>query len=115
MASIAIMSPVAVTVMILMVAIVLPVTGRIFPGIPVVSDEIDPLATGVVSVAMFVPVLGVPRRDAQIDWRAAHRYRFDDDRPGIDHGGRGVAADVDTAVEAGLADAHRYSNVAGKH
>ena len=56
-------------------------------------------------------MFGVARRYAQIDRRAIHRYPFDDSRLTIDYLWRRIVADVESAIEAGLADADRNSNI----
>ena len=51
-------------VVIAAVAMALHVARGIFMVVPVILDEIDALATGVIAAAVFFPVFGVARRDS---------------------------------------------------
>lgn len=86
---------------------------RIFTFVPLVLNKIDTLATGAVFVAVLAPVLGMAGRDAQVDRRTTVRNRLDQDRLPIDDRGTRITADVDLAVEAGLADADRDAHISG--
>jgi len=60
---------------------VLPITGYIHFAIPVILNKIDRSATGFISIAIFIPMLGMTRRHAEIDWRvpgldASHNHRL---------------------------------------
>lgn len=100
-------------VVVAMAVVALPVSRCVFTLIPVVADEIDAFAAGVVAVAVLVPVLGMAGWDAQVERRAAVGDGLDHDRFRIEQDWRGVAADVEAAVEAGLADADRDADVGG--
>jgi hypothetical protein len=76
--------------------------------------KVDPLAAGVVVATVFAPIFGVARRYAQIDWRAVNRHPFDYFRLTIDYWWLRKAADVESAIEAGMADVDRDANVLGK-
>jgi hypothetical protein len=70
-----------VTVVIVMSMIPMIVARRIFGG----SDEIHRPVTGVVLTAVLTPVLGMPRRNMQINRgrRGRVRYRLDQHRLGV--------------------------------
>src|ERR1019366_849909 len=87
------------------------VTRSILAVVPVVLHEEDPLAAGVVFAAVLAPMFGVARRYAQIDRRAVHRHPLDCHRLTIDHLWLRIVADIESAIEAGLADADRDSNI----
>lgn len=93
----------------IVVAMAMPflVARGVLVPVPVVLDEIDAFAAGAVVVAMPAPVPGVAGRDAQVKRRATDRYALDHQRFGEKKGGRGEAADVEAAVETGLADVDR--------
>jgi hypothetical protein len=112
-----IIPPVLFTVTIPTTAMPLLIKRNVIALVPVVPHKVDPLAAGIVLVAMLAPVLSVPRGNAQIDWFALyHYYSLDDSRLRIDHAWRRiwVVANVDTAIEAWLADGYRNSNVGGE-
>src|SRR5215813_3206254 len=88
----------------------------VFVVVPVIFDEVDRAAAGMILAAMFVPVLLMAGRHVQVNrcgcnilrcWRNDDRLRVDDRRP------RDVA-DVDLSVEPGLTNADRYADVSGK-
>lgn len=103
----AIVPTIAVTTTALLIA------RHVFAFVPPVLDEIDTLAAGTVFVAVMAPVLGMTGRNAQIDWRAMDRDALDEDRLAIDDRRAGVAADIDLAIETGLADADRDTDISG--
>ena len=84
---------------------------HVFTFVPAVLDKIDPLAAGTVFMAVLAPVFGVTRRDAQINRRATDRNALDQNRLTVDDRGTRIAADVDLAIEAGLADADRDTDI----
>jgi hypothetical protein len=90
------------------------VTRDVLAVVPIVLDKEDSLAAGMVFVAVLFPMFGVTRRYAQIDRRTMLRYSFNKNGLRVDHLRLRIATDVDAAIEAGLADAYRYSNVGGK-
>src|SRR3569623_440539 len=93
------------------IAMVFLVTRNILAVIPAVPHKVDPLAAGVVFVAVFAPVPGMARGHMQIDWRAVHRDALDDARFPVDQPGRRIATDIDLTIEAGLSDADRHADV----
>ena len=82
--------------------------------VPAALDKIDALTAGVVLAAVFSPVPGVPRRYAHIDRRTNYLDLLDHNWPTIEHAWRRIVADIDLAIETGLANTDRYSNVGGK-
>ena len=87
------------------------VTRDIVAFIPVVLHKIDPFAAGVVSVAIFAPMVGVISRYTQINGRAFMGNPLDNYRLTIEHAWRWVAAYVELAIEARLADTDRDAHV----
>lgn len=98
---------VAAIIPVIVVVVAFAVTRRVIVHIPVVTDEIDRPAAGAVAVAMLVPMLGVPRWDAQIVRRQSGWSMLDHDRLRIKQGRGWETPNVDTAVKAGLADVDR--------
>src|SRR5512146_1315779 len=100
-----------VTAAILAIAMSFLVTRNVLAVVPAVLHKEDSLAAGVVFAAVLAPMFSVARRYAQVDWRAIHRSPLDDHRLGKYHLRLGKVADVDPAIEAGLAYADRDSNI----
>lgn len=90
------------------------ITWGILAFVPVIVHKKDPLAAGVVFVTVLAPMFGVTRRDAQIDWRAIRRYPNNDYRLTVEHSWLREAADVKSAIETGLADGDRNTNVSSE-
>lgn len=112
-----IIAPVLFTVTITMAAMPFLINRNVIALVPIVPHKVDPLAAGVVLVAMLAPVLAVARGHAQIDWFAFyHDHPLDDSRLRIKHPWRRIwiVANVDAAIEAWLADGYRNSNVGGE-
>ncbi len=87
------------------------VTWHVLALIPIIAHKEYPFTTGMVSVAVLTPVLGVPWRYPQIDGWAIVRHPFNHDGTGINYlRGRDVA-DINTPVEARLPNRNGYSNV----
>src|ERR1700690_2212792 len=103
--------PVRATAVILVATIMFLVTRNVLVVVPVVLHKEDPLAAGVVLAAVLAPVFGMARRHAQINRRTVGRHPLYGDRLRIKHLRLGVAADVEAAIEARLADAERQANV----
>jgi hypothetical protein len=90
------------------------VTRNILVVVPVVPHKEDPLAAGVIFSAVPGPMPAVAWRYAQIDRFAFYLYPLDYSRLSIDHLWLWIVADVESAIEAWLADANRNSNVGSK-
>jgi len=93
------------------IASALLITRGIFAVVPVVFDEENRLATGVVLAAVFVPVLDMTGRDAQINWWAARGGTPNVARAVVDELRRRKTANVEPTIEAWLADGHGNSHV----
>src|SRR5712692_5158340 len=104
-----IISPFAITLV--PVAVVFLVVRNVHLVVPVVLNEVDRLAAGVVLAAMLAPVFLVPRRHMQIDWLSYHLDPLDHNRLRKDQSRRRSVADVDATIEARLADADRNADV----
>lgn len=87
------------------------ITRNVLAVVPAVLHKVDPLAAGVVFVAVLAPISGMARRYAQIDRRTILCYPLDYSRLAIDHLRLRVVADVEPAIKSGLADADRDANV----
>lgn len=96
------------------VATVFPVARHVFIGVPVVLHEVNPLAAGLVSVAVLTPVFGMAGRNAQVDGRAVYMNTLDDGRLWMEEHWRRVTAHIDPAIKPGLADVYRYANIGGE-
>jgi hypothetical protein len=105
--------PVLVTVIIPTITMPFPINRNELAVVPVVLHKVDPLVAGVIFVAIPGPILAMARGYAQIDRFALYHYPLDDSRVTIDHSRRRIRiiANVESAIEAGLADANRNSNV----
>lgn len=97
--------PALVAAFIPAITMMLLVTRNVLVVIPVVLHEVDPLAAGVVFAAVFAPVFRVARGHMQIDRRAVNQYPLDYNRLPVDKLRLRIIADVEAAIETGLADA----------
>ena len=97
-------------------AVSLAIARHVLSVIPVIPHEVDPLAAGIILMAVLAPVLRVTRRNVQVDRLAhyGHRHTLDHDWPFVDQWRPGEVADLDTAIKAGLADIHRYAGKRGR-
>ena len=89
----------------------IPVTGRIFALVPVVANEENALAAGVVPAAIAAPVVRVALGDMQVDWRTIDFDALDHPRLPVDQLRRRIVANIDTPEKAGLTNAHRNAYV----
>jgi hypothetical protein len=98
-------------------AVLALVSRHVFVVVPVIADEVDPPATGVVLRTMLSPVLLVPRRHVKVNRRSRNEFRRLLDHHGlrIDQLWRRSIADIDLTKESRLADADRHTYVAGKY
>lgn len=97
-------------------AVLLTVARHVFVVVPVVAHEVDRAAAGMVLRTMPAPVPFVPRRDVQVNRLNDNRLSrlYGNHRLCINDGRRRNVADVELPVEAGLANADGYGDVAGK-
>jgi hypothetical protein len=87
------------------VAMVFTIVGHVGICVPVMPDEVDRLAAGVVLAAMMAPIALIPGAHMQIDRRrqfAALNANTHDGRA-IDEAGRRRVADINASVESGVA------------
>jgi hypothetical protein len=88
------------------------ITRSILAFVPVITHKQDPLAAGSIFVTVLLPISGVPRRDAQIEWRAIHGYPpFNDYRLSVENPWLRVITDVNLTIKAGLTDTNRDTNI----
>jgi hypothetical protein len=100
------------------IAVIIPVFAVIIPmvfaivrdvaiGVPVVPDEVDRLAAGVILAAVMAPVALIAWAHMQIDRRRQHAamsaYRYD--RRAIDEAGRGRVPEIYASIKAGVPQA----------
>jgi hypothetical protein len=83
----------------------------VFVPIPVVPHKVDALIAGVVFTAMSAPILRMAWRHMQIDGWAVHCRPIHDARLLIDQLRPRKVADVDMAVETGLTDVDRDTDI----
>ena len=87
------------------VAMVFTIVGHVGMCVPVMPDEVDRLAAGVVLAAMMAPIALIPGAHMQIDRRrqfAALDANTHDGRA-IDEAGRRRVADINASVKSGVA------------
>lgn len=78
--------------------------------IPAVLNKVDPFAAGIVLSTVFAPVLRMARWHVQVD-RLSYRDPLNQTRLTIKQSRLWIVADVDAAIEAGLANADRYADI----
>jgi hypothetical protein len=80
--------------------------------IPTILHKIHRAVTCTILAAMFAPISCMPWRHPQIDRFVDDPWRWlDNNRLGINHLGLGKTADIQTAIEAGIAHADRYTDI----
>jgi hypothetical protein len=97
--------PVLVTLIILAITMLFLVTRHVLAMVPTVLHKEDPLTASIVFTAVPAPIFDVPRGDSQIDRRAPPWHSLDCYRLTIEYLWWRIATDVESAIEAGLADA----------
>lgn len=91
----------------MVIAVLLEIARCVLMGVPVVADEEDTLMACMVTAAVAIPVALMSRWNTQIDWRLIRWWHWaDKDRLRIDYLRRRVAANVELAIKARLADAY---------
>ena len=104
-----------ITMVAVIVAVVVPmfvtmlftVMGYVRMGVPIMPDEIDRLAAGVVLAAVMAPIALVAGAHMQIDRRRQHDAvsAYAHHRRAIDEAGRRRVADIHASVKARVAQA----------
>lgn len=94
------------------ISMLFPIVWDVFPVVPVVSHKIHLSVTRIVFIAVFSPMFGVARRNAQIDGRACYRYSFDDHWLRIEKRRSRKIANINLSIKAWLANSHRYPDIA---
>jgi hypothetical protein len=89
------------------VTMVFTIVRNVGIGVPVMPNEVDRLAAGVVFAAVMAPIVLIAWADVQIDrrrqWVATNTYAYDG--RAIDEARRRRIADVHASVKAGVAQA----------
>lgn len=87
------------------VTMVFTIVGNVSIGVPVMPDEVDRLAAGVVLAAMVAPIALIAWAYMQIDrwWQCAAMNAYAHDGRAIDEAGRRRIADIHAPVESGVA------------
>ena len=99
---------VVVTVIVPMfVTMVFAIVGNVSIGVPVMPDEVDRLAAGVVLAAVMAPIALIAWAYMQIDRRRQHAAMnaYAHDGRAIDEAGRRRVADIHASVKSGIAQA----------
>ena len=99
--------PVIVVSSIMVITMLLLVAWSVFVVVPVVLHKIDPLVARVVFSAVLGPMLAMARGYVQIYWLALVTFLYDYSGLTIVDLRLRKAADVESAIKAGLADADR--------
>jgi hypothetical protein len=97
--------------MILAMFIALTITRRVNIVVPMIVHEVDPPPAGMVLVAVFAPMLGMPWRYAQIERLLDYGRSLHENRTRVDHARFGEIAKVDDAVEIRLADMNGNTDI----
>jgi hypothetical protein len=104
-AVVAMLVPMFVAVVAMLVTMMFTIVGNVSIGVPVMPDEEDRLAAGVVLAAVMAPIALIAWAYMQIDRRRQHAamnaYTYDG--RAIDEAGRRRVADIHASVKAGLA------------
>jgi hypothetical protein len=110
-----IVAVVAVAVIFAVVAVIVPmfvtmvftIVGNVSIGVPVMPDEVDRLAAGVVLAAVMAPIALIARAHVQIDrgWQFAALNAYAHDGRAIDEAGRRRVADLHASVKSRVTQA----------
>jgi hypothetical protein len=87
------------------VTMVFTIVGYVGMGVPVMPDEVDRLAAGVVLAAMVAPIALIARAHMEINrrWQRAALNTEAHDGRAIDEAGRRRIADIHASVKSGIA------------
>jgi hypothetical protein len=106
-AVVAMIVPMFVAVVAMLVTMMFTIVGNVSIGVPVMPDEEDRLAAGVVLAAVMAPIALIAWAYMQIDRRRQHAamnaYTYDG--RAIDEAGRRRVADIHASVKARVAQA----------
>lgn len=96
-----------VTMVAVIVTMVFTIVGNVSIGVPVMPDEIDRLAAGVVLAAVMAPIALVAWAHMQINRRRQHAAMnaYAHDGRAVDEAGCRRVADIHASIKAGLAQA----------
>jgi len=95
------------------ITMVLTIVGHVTIGVPVMPDEIDRLAAGVVLAAMVAPIALIAGAHMQIDRRRqlATLNAYAHDGRAVDETGGRRIADIHASIKTGIAQADGYSHL----
>jgi len=95
------------------VTMVLTIVGHVTIGVPVMPDEIDRPAAGVVLVAMVAPIALIAWAHMQIDRRRqlATLNTYAHDGRAVDETGGRRIADIHASIKTGIAQADGYPHL----
>jgi hypothetical protein len=104
---VAVLVPMFVAVVAMLVPMVFTIVRSVSIGVPVMPDEEDRLAAGVVLAAVMAPIALIAWAYMQIDRRRQHAAMnaYAHDGRAIDEAGRRRVADIHASVKAGFAQA----------
>ena len=97
--------PMIAVIVPMFVTMVFAIVGNISIGVPVMPDEVDRLAAGIVLAAVMAPIALIAWAHMQIDRRRQHAAlnAYAHDGREIDEAGRRRVADIHASVKAGVA------------
>ena len=107
-------APVAVIAVSSTVSVPPLIFGHVDVVVPLILDEIDGTATGIVLVAMLVPVFCMPGGNIDVDRRRhlhSRGYMSNDDGSWVDHLRRREVANIDAAIKSRLTDADGHADI----
>lgn len=93
------------------IVMIFAIAGHIHIAIPILMDEIDRPAAGVILMTIPVPSFHVTGRNVEIERRAPNRGALYNHRLFVDHSWWWVPADIDAAKESRFRHADRHSGV----
>jgi len=104
-AVVAMLVPMFVAVVAILVPMMFTIVRSVSIGVPVMPDEVDRLAAGVVLAAVMAPIALIAWAHMQIDRRRQHAAlnAYAHDGRAIDEAGRRRVADIHASVKAGIA------------
>ena len=104
---VAVVAVIVAVVVPMFVPMVFTIVGNVSIGVPVMPDEVDRLAAGVVFAAVVAPIALIARTHMQIDRRRqyAAMNAYAHDGRAIDEAGRRRVADIHASVKTGVAQA----------
>jgi hypothetical protein len=104
---VAVVAMIVTMVITMVITMLFTIVGNVRMGVPVMPDEVDRLAAGVVLAAVMAPIALIAWAHMQVNRRRQHlaTSAYAHDRRAIDEAGRRRVADIHASVKAGVAQA----------